>query len=158
MTARLRYGAIAVALALLVTLPLWMGNSYYINIASQILLFAVFALALNVLVGYAGLVSLGHAGLFAVAGYSSALLLQSGYGHLAADSAAIVITLVASAIFAALERDGRLHSRRIEVAAHGSQVELHGRVRTLAERLDAEEVARGVAGVTHVSDYLRVAP
>jgi osmotically-inducible protein OsmY len=58
----------------------------------------------------------------------------------------------------ALERDGRLHGRRIEVAAHGSQVELHGRVRTLAERLEAEEVARGVVGVTHVSDYLRVAP
>ena len=76
MSARLRYGAMTVALALLVTLPLWMGNSYYINIASQILLFAVFALALNVLVGYAGLVSLGHAGLFAVAGYSSALLLH----------------------------------------------------------------------------------
>jgi branched-chain amino acid transport system permease protein len=102
MIARLRYGAIAVALVLLVTLPLWMGNSYYINIASQILLFAVFALALNVLVGYAGLVSLGHAGLFAVAGYSSALLLQAGFDHLFSNSAAIVITLVASAIFAAL--------------------------------------------------------
>jgi branched-chain amino acid transport system permease protein len=102
MSASLRYGSIAVALALLVTLPLWMGNSYYINIASQILLFAVFALALNVLVGYAGLVSLGHAGLFAVAGYSSALLLQAGFDHLFSDSAAILITLVASAIFAAL--------------------------------------------------------
>jgi len=102
MSARLRYGAIAVALALLVTLPLWVGNSYYINIASQILLFAVFALALNVLVGYGGLVSLGHAGLFAVAGYSSALLLQAGFDHLVADSAAILITLAASAVFAAL--------------------------------------------------------
>lgn len=58
----------------------------------------------------------------------------------------------------ALERDGRLHGRRIHVAAHGSQVELHGRVKTLAERLEAEEVARGVAGVTHVNDHLRVAP
>jgi branched-chain amino acid transport system permease protein len=102
MTARLRYGAIAVALALLATLPLWMGNSYYINIASQILLFAVFALALNVLVGYAGLVSLGHAGLFAVAGYSGALLLQAGFDHLTATAAAIGITLAASAVFAAL--------------------------------------------------------
>jgi len=102
MSARLRYGAIAVALALLITLPLWVGNSYYINIASQILLFAVFALALNVLVGYGGLVSLGHAGLFAVAGYSSALLLQAGFDHLVADSAAILITLAASAVFAAL--------------------------------------------------------
>jgi len=102
MSARLRYGAIAVALVLLATLPLWMGNSYYINITSQILLFAVFALSLNVLVGYAGLVSLGHAGLFAVAGYSSALLLQAGFDHLFSDVAAILITLVASAIFAAL--------------------------------------------------------
>jgi len=102
MRARLRYAAAVAALALLVTLPLWVGNSYYINVASQILLFAVFALALNVLVGYAGLVSLGHAGLFAIAGYSGALLLQAGYGHLVADSAALVITLAASAIFAAL--------------------------------------------------------
>ena len=88
--------------SLLLTLPWWVGNTYYINIASQILLFAVFALALNVLVGYAGLVSLGHAGLFAIAGYTAALMLQGGYGHLAANSAAIVVTLAASAIFAVL--------------------------------------------------------
>ena len=83
--AAVRYAAIAVALVLLLTLPIWVGNPYYINVASQILLFAVFALALNVLVGYAGLVSLGHAGLFAIAGYAAALMLQAGYGHLVAD-------------------------------------------------------------------------
>jgi branched-chain amino acid transport system permease protein len=99
---RLRCAAIAITLVLLGTLPLWVGNTYYINIASQILLFAVFALALNVLVGYGGLVSLGHAGLFAIAGYTAALLLQMGYGHLAANSAAVVVTLAASAIFAVL--------------------------------------------------------
>ena len=62
----------------------------------------MFALALNVLVGYAGLVSLGHAGLFAIAGYAAALLLAAGHGHLAANLAAIVVTLVASAVFAVL--------------------------------------------------------
>ena len=93
---------IAVALVLLATLPAWVANPYYINVASQILLYAVFALALNVLVGYAGLVSLGHAGLFAVAGYAAALLLAAGHGHLAANLAAIVVTLVASAVFATL--------------------------------------------------------
>jgi branched-chain amino acid transport system permease protein len=104
MSRRLGYGAIAVALLLAATLPFWVGvrNPYYINIASQILLFAVFALALNVLVGYAGLVSLGHAGLFAVAGYTAALLLQAGHGHLVAGTGAIVVTLAASAIFAVL--------------------------------------------------------
>ena len=94
--------AIAVAFVLLAALPAWVANPYYINVASQILLYAVFALALNVLVGYAGLVSLGHAGLFAVAGYTTALLLAAGHGHLAANLAAIVVTLVASAVFATL--------------------------------------------------------
>src|SRR5215468_11476437 len=97
-----RHGAIALAILLLVTLPVWVGNHYYINIASQILLFAVLALALNVLVGYGGLVSLGHAGLFAIAGYTAALLLEAGHGHLVADLAAIVVTLLAAAVFGVL--------------------------------------------------------
>jgi branched-chain amino acid transport system permease protein len=94
--------AIAVAIVLLATLPYWVGNGYYINVASQILLFAVFALALNVLVGYGGLTSLGHAGLFAMAGYTAGLLLQAGYNHFVADVAALVVTLLASAVFAVL--------------------------------------------------------
>jgi branched-chain amino acid transport system permease protein len=97
-----RLFAIGVAIAILLTLPLWIANSYYVNIASQILLWAVAALALNVLVGYGGLVSLGHAALFGTAGYTAALMLQSGHGHLTADLAAIGFTLVVSAIFAIL--------------------------------------------------------
>jgi branched-chain amino acid transport system permease protein len=97
-----RRAATTAALVLLVTLPFWVGNSYYINIATQILLYAVFALALNVLVGYGGLVSLGHAGLFAIAGYAGALLLDAGHGHLLADLAAIAITVAAAAIFGVL--------------------------------------------------------
>ena len=93
---------IAVALILLATLPIWVGNTYYINVASQILLFAVFALALNVLVGYGGLVSLGHAGLFAIAGYTGALMLDAGHGHFVSDLAAVIVTLIASAVFAVL--------------------------------------------------------
>jgi branched-chain amino acid transport system permease protein len=94
--------AVGVVLLLLLTLPIWVGNPYYINVASQILLFAVFALALNVLVGYGGLVSLGHAGLFAMSGYTAGLLLQGGYGHLVADLAAIVVTVASAAIFGIL--------------------------------------------------------
>ena len=95
-------GAVLVAALLLITLPWWVSGSYYINLASQILLFAVLALALNVLVGYGGLVSLGHAGLFAVAGYTAALMMENGYGHLAADLSALVVVLVASAVFGVL--------------------------------------------------------
>jgi branched-chain amino acid transport system permease protein len=89
--------------ALLFTLPFWLGHhTFYVNIASQILLWAVAALALNVLVGYAGLVSLGHAGLLAMAGYTVALVLQAGSGHLLACLAAIAVTLAVSAVFAVL--------------------------------------------------------
>ena len=90
------------AIAVLVSLPLWIGNSYYINIASQILIWAVLALALNLLVGYAGLTSLGHAGLFGIAGYAAAMLLAAGHGHLLAVPLALVVALLASALFAIL--------------------------------------------------------
>jgi len=94
--------AIAIAFLALVTLPAWVGNSYYINVASQILFWAVFALGLNVLVGYAGLVSLGHAGLFGMAGYARGLMLVAGHGRLAAILAALAMTLATAAVFAVL--------------------------------------------------------
>ena len=72
---------LSIAFMALVTLPMWMPGIYYINVASQVLFFAIFAIGLNVLVGYAGLVSLGHAGLFGVAAYAAGFMLQLGYGH-----------------------------------------------------------------------------
>src|SRR5262249_16367309 len=97
---------LALALAALAMLPLWVGNSYYVNIASQILLYAIFALALNVLVGYARLLSLGHAGLFGIAAYAGALAINNGANHLVAIVAALSATLVAAAAFAVLALRG----------------------------------------------------
>ncbi len=94
--------AIAVAVLALVAVPYAIEQVYYVNIASQILLYAVFALGLNVLVGYAGLVSLGHAGLFGVAAYVVAYLLAAGHGHALAILAGLAAGLVATAGFAAL--------------------------------------------------------
>jgi branched-chain amino acid transport system permease protein len=94
--------AAAIGLALLVTLPLWVGNSFYVNIAAQFLLYAVFALGLNVLVGYAGLVSLGHAGLFGIAAYAGALLINAGDSHPVAILGALCVTTIAAAGFAVL--------------------------------------------------------
>lgn len=96
----------AVALAVLATVPLWSGGTYYVNIASQILLYAIFALAINVLVGYGGLISLGHAGLFGIAAYAGARLLSDGYGHVAVVVGALAATLAAAALFAALALRG----------------------------------------------------
>jgi branched-chain amino acid transport system permease protein len=94
--------ALALALAVLVTVPIWVPNSYYINVVSQILIYAIFALGLNVLVGYAGLVSLGHAGLFGVAAYAVAWLLAHSWGQLPAVLVTVIVILASSAVFAYL--------------------------------------------------------
>ncbi len=69
--------------------PYWMPGDYYINVASQILFYAIFALGLNMLAGYGGLVSLGHAGLFGIAAYATGYMLQAGFGHPVAILAAL---------------------------------------------------------------------
>jgi branched-chain amino acid transport system permease protein len=98
----LRIVLLVVAAIALIALPYWMPGIYYVNVSSQVLFYAIFALGLNILVGYAGLVSLGHAGLFGISAYATGYLLQSGLGHTAAISLALGFGLVASALFAAL--------------------------------------------------------
>ena len=97
-----RLGLCVLAVAVLATLPAWLTSDYYVNIASQILFFSIFALGLNVLVGFGGLVSLGHAGLFGVAGYAAAMAVGAGWSHAAAILAALAAGVAASAVFAAL--------------------------------------------------------
>jgi len=100
---RLGLGA---ALAILATVPLWVGGTYYVNIASQILFYAIFALGVNVLAGYAGLVSLGHAGLFGIAAYAGARIMNDGHGQVVVAAGALGVTLLVSAIFAVLALRG----------------------------------------------------
>lgn len=94
--------AALVVVAAMATLPLWLANTYYINVASQILFWAIFALGLNVLVGYAGLTSLGHAALFAMSGYTAAIVVTAGGGHLLGAVSAIAMTVTTAAVFAVL--------------------------------------------------------
>jgi branched-chain amino acid transport system permease protein len=94
--------AIAVVIVALIAVPYAITGVYYVNIASQVLLYAIFALGLNVLVGYAGLVSLGHAGLFGISAYVVAYLLAAGYGHALAILGALAAGLFVTAGFAAL--------------------------------------------------------
>ena len=94
------------ALVILATVPLWVGGTYYVNITSQILFYAIFALGVNVLAGYAGLVSLGHAGLFGIAAYSGAKIMNDGHGHVVVIAGALALTLVAAGVFAVLALRG----------------------------------------------------
>jgi branched-chain amino acid transport system permease protein len=55
----------------LVLLPLF-AEKYYIQLFTKMMIMAIFAMSLDLLVGYTGLVSLGHAAFFGLAGYSLA--------------------------------------------------------------------------------------
>lgn len=91
---------LAALLGLMLCLPWWIGGVYYVNLASQILIAALFAMSLNLLVGYAGLTSLGHAGYLGLSAYASAwLMTHLGWGHLASAAAALAMTTTMAAFF-----------------------------------------------------------
>ena len=54
---------------------------FYINLASQILIYALLAVSLNLLLGYGGMVSLGHASFLGLAAYAATLFLNAGAGQ-----------------------------------------------------------------------------
>ena len=68
-----RRGLAVLALTVAV-LPLAMRNSYLYDVAVLCALNAIVCIGLNLLIGYAGQISLGHAAFFALGGYGSALL------------------------------------------------------------------------------------
>jgi branched-chain amino acid transport system permease protein len=81
-------------------LPPFLAGDFYINLASQILIAAIFALSLNLLVGFGGMTSLGHASYLGVAAYISALLTSRyGFGHGAAALISIAGTTAMAAFF-----------------------------------------------------------
>jgi len=90
------------ALALLVALPPFL-NSYWVGLLTEILIFAVLAMSLDLLLGYTGLPSLGHAGIFGVAAYAVAILSTTyGAGFWASVAGAILVGTLLSAAFGLL--------------------------------------------------------
>jgi branched-chain amino acid transport system permease protein len=53
----------------------------YLSLASQIAITALFALSLDLILGYAGIVSLGHAAFFGLGSYTAGLLAKYGWGE-----------------------------------------------------------------------------
>ena len=88
-----------VLLAALAAFP-WLAGEYYVNLTSQIFIAAIFAASLNLLVGYGGLTSLGHASYLGVAAYVSGwLALKFGLGHWLTAPAALAFTTLMACAF-----------------------------------------------------------
>ena len=70
-------------------------SAYLIDVVTEILIYALFALSLNVIIGYSGNVSFGHAAYFAIGGYTNAILLTTyGWSLLPSFAAGILVTTI----------------------------------------------------------------
>jgi branched-chain amino acid transport system permease protein len=99
-------GMAVIALLAAVALP-WLlrtvGADYYLGVASRIVVFAIAATSLNLLLGYAGMVSLGHAAFLGLGAYASGVLLsegvQSPWAH---HGVTVAVTGLAAALIGAI--------------------------------------------------------
>ena len=90
-----------IAIAALFCLPLVIHNPYYIPLAETILIYTILLFGLDIVVGYVGQVSLGHAGLFGIGSYTTGILFfHLGWPIWATIPAAIIVTAIFGGILA----------------------------------------------------------
>jgi len=89
----------AVGLALLAGFPFAVDNPYYIHLAQTIAIYAILLFGLDIVVGYTGQVSLGHAGLFGIGAYTAGVLYMHFHAPLLLT---IVCGIGATAAFGAI--------------------------------------------------------
>jgi branched-chain amino acid transport system permease protein len=70
---RTQWTLLTVFLVFLLTLPLYLGNNW-LGVVNLIGIILISAIGLNILIGYCGQLSIGHAGFMAVGAYTSAIL------------------------------------------------------------------------------------
>lgn len=93
--AQTRWGVFEVIFWLAAILPFFLFPTY-LNLASQIAITALFAVSLDLILGYAGIISLGHAVFFGVGAYTAGIISKYGWGEpisglfIAAAAAALV--------------------------------------------------------------------
>ncbi len=90
-----RWPGLALLTVVVMALPAILPNAFYVDVAIRIAILAINGIALNLLMGYTGQISLGHAGFFGLGAYGSAVL-TSHFGVPA------LLALLASAAFTAV--------------------------------------------------------
>ena len=90
-----RWRALEIAFWLATLLPFWLFPTY-LSLASQIAITALFALSLDLILGYAGIVSLGHAAFFGLGAYSAGIFTKFVWGE--PFSGLVVAAIVAGVV------------------------------------------------------------
>ena len=87
--------------ALAVAVPVITPNPYYIHLVETIMIYSILLFGLDIVVGYTGQVSLGHAGLFGIGAYTTGVLLTKlGLSFWLAVPFSILVTAFFGAILA----------------------------------------------------------
>ena len=88
---------VAIAFALLALFPAF-GSNFYVDLATKVMIYAIFAMSLELLVGQTGLVSFGHAAFFGIGAYAVALI--TGKIDQASLWLVLPVALIAAAAYA----------------------------------------------------------
>jgi len=94
-----QYWGLYLIMAVMLLLPFVLPNSFYVDLAIRMAINAVIVLGLNLLIGFAGQISLGHAGFLGIGAYASAVLPSHFGWH---PLLAMMAGMVAAAALAAL--------------------------------------------------------
>jgi len=98
---KIKYFLLVAAIVALFGFPLVITNPYYIHLVETILIYAVLLFGLDIVVGYTGQVSLGHAGLFGIGSYvAGVLFMKLGMPFWVTVPAAITITALFGGLLA----------------------------------------------------------
>ncbi|MEO7940721.1 MAG: branched-chain amino acid ABC transporter permease, partial [Burkholderiaceae bacterium] len=74
----LMWALLFVALACFPWLATWAGQDFYIGVVIRIMIFAIAASSLNLILGYGGMVSFGHAAFFGLGAYAASIAVVEG--------------------------------------------------------------------------------
>ena len=100
-TGRWGWASIVVAAAVVYALPLVLDDPFFILVMQSLGYLYIAAIGIDILVGWSGQISIGHAGLYAVGAYTSALLAtRAGWPFWACAIAGVVFSGVAGALLA----------------------------------------------------------
>lgn len=105
-----RAGPLLLALAALPPLAASLGQDFYIGLATRILIFALAATSLNLILGFGGMVSFGHAAFVGTGAYAVGILMQQG---VMSAWIAWPAAVLASALFALLVGAVSLRTRGV---------------------------------------------
>lgn len=113
-----------VGLAAAASIPLFTSNPYYLQKYQLIGILIIAVQGLNMMAGYAGQISLGHAGLFAVGAYASAkLALSLEWGFIPGFIGAVLVTAIVGLLLGFPARRVRHHYLAIVTIGFGIMVE-----------------------------------